>query len=504
MTINKRDLKIILIVIILAAALRVYFLDDKFYGDEIALVGPARHYLIDGDLVNYNSCGTAIYNFAHPPVKLITYVLWAQMFGFSEISMRMIPFLFGLLTVAFTYIFGKKLFGERAGIAAAVLMAVGRYHIHASHVIATDSGILIFSALMSLFCFYMYKEKSRKIYLAASFAFFFVAIMTKFSAVTLIFPMYILSFLYYRKSFREDFIYITGFLLASFAVLFAVANIAGAPQYFYGPVNFALKTAGNPYTLGEFMHDKAFKIATMTWQATPFLAVLVLLALLHLKRDKNTVFVTSWLLVTFFVVFVPYGTDTQRNFFIALPAVFLLAGKYISDIKIDFRKLALAAIIPTVYYLAAGVTDFSGYYNPIIMVPLFALPFAYLLLKPNDRKIFLVGGMLAMTLFIFIGNNYTSTVNSNLVGELADKTLEMGINYTDVATTKDIAVYLTPSDKVVYVCEVDPARYKESNLPNIVLFYPSGESFLESLNCSEDSYYAHMYGHLIGIVCERT
>ena len=62
---------------------------------------------------------------------------------------------------------------------------------------------------------------------------------------------------------------------------------------------------------------------------------------------------------------------------------------------------------------------------------------------------------------------------------------------------------MTPKDKIVYVCEVDPANYKESALPNIVLFYAPDESFLKSLNCSDGSYFIHMYGRLIGTVCKR-
>src|SRR3990172_2377542 len=101
---GKKDTKIIIMILILALALRIPHITDAFSGDEIDIVGPARNYVLFGDITAYDACGEKIYNLSHPPVRIILYSSWALVFGYSEIAMRMIPIIFGLLTIIFTYI----------------------------------------------------------------------------------------------------------------------------------------------------------------------------------------------------------------------------------------------------------------------------------------------------------------------------------------------------------------------------------------------------------------
>ena len=50
--------------------------------------------------------------------------LWCAVFGYSEFAMRLLPAIFGILSIPALYVLGKSIFSETAGIIAALLLAV--------------------------------------------------------------------------------------------------------------------------------------------------------------------------------------------------------------------------------------------------------------------------------------------------------------------------------------------------------------------------------------------
>lgn len=496
----KREATLLILILILAVALRAPHLNDNFSGDEIDLVGPARHFVNFGDILAYNSCGEKVYNFAHPPVRLVAYVSWAMLFGYSSLSMRMIPFIFGMLTIVAIYFFTKKLFGQNAALFATLLAAISRYDIFASDTIATDTGILMFAALMSVLFFQEYIEKQTKRSLILSFAFFAVALLTKFSALAVV-GSFLIYGLIFNKNKLKDIPVLFAFVAVPIILFFVVTYATSNAAMFNVPVNFALNKVAVKISATDLIYDKLFKIATITWQATPFLAALAALAVFSLYRNKKAALVSIWLVITFLFVLATYGLDAQRNFLIALPAIFILAGKYISDIKIEPLKLAIAVLIPAAYFIFFGVSDLSGYYEPILLVPLYALAVLYAI--PKDRKLLLLGGVIAMTIFIFVGNNYVSTVYSNAVGDLSTQVKQNRLNYTDVWSSKDIAFYMTPDNQIVYVCEASLSSefIGEKNVTGLAVYSLPHEDFIKSLNCT-NPYYFSADGHTVGTVCK--
>ncbi|MFO7695629.1 MAG: glycosyltransferase family 39 protein [Anaerolineae bacterium] len=65
----------------------------------------------------------------HPPLFFWTLWAWIQLVGESEFAMRLLPALYGVLTVAAVYHLGRLVGGESTGLLAAALTALSRFHV---------------------------------------------------------------------------------------------------------------------------------------------------------------------------------------------------------------------------------------------------------------------------------------------------------------------------------------------------------------------------------------
>jgi hypothetical protein len=66
----------------------------------------------------------------HPPLYYVLLAGWRVLVGESEFALRALSALFSLITVAFAYALGKRLYGYIAGIAAALFVALNTFSIY--------------------------------------------------------------------------------------------------------------------------------------------------------------------------------------------------------------------------------------------------------------------------------------------------------------------------------------------------------------------------------------
>ena len=66
----------------------------------------------------------------HPPGYYWLLALWHDLAGSSEVALRTLSTLASILSVAFTFALGKRLFNPAAGLAAAVLVALNTFSIY--------------------------------------------------------------------------------------------------------------------------------------------------------------------------------------------------------------------------------------------------------------------------------------------------------------------------------------------------------------------------------------
>ena len=113
----------LLLIFVLAFALRAYRLDGQSLwadeGNSAALAG--RPFAIIA-----NDAAQDI----HPPLYYFCLRVWTRLFGTSEIGLRSLSILWGLLLVAAVYGLGRRAGGEARGLIAALIAAVSPFGVY--------------------------------------------------------------------------------------------------------------------------------------------------------------------------------------------------------------------------------------------------------------------------------------------------------------------------------------------------------------------------------------
>jgi hypothetical protein len=68
----------------------------------------------------------------HPPLYYLLLHLWIGLVGAGPLAVRLLSALVGTATIPLLYLVGKRLFGTRAGVLAALLLAISPFHIYYS------------------------------------------------------------------------------------------------------------------------------------------------------------------------------------------------------------------------------------------------------------------------------------------------------------------------------------------------------------------------------------
>ncbi len=87
-----------------------------------------------------------------PPLFHLLLHVWIKRFGDSEAAVRLLPLLFGVLSVFMVYKVGRLLFGARTGLLAALLVAASPFHIQFSQE-ARMYSLMVFLVLASYYFF---------------------------------------------------------------------------------------------------------------------------------------------------------------------------------------------------------------------------------------------------------------------------------------------------------------------------------------------------------------
>jgi mannosyltransferase len=122
---SKRNLVLLYAILLLALALRSFRLDGQsLWSDEGVSVALAQR-----DLATI--ARDAAHDI-HPPLYYYLLHFWVRLFGTSEMAVRSLSVLCGLLLVLFTYLLGRALFDDRVALIASFLAAISPFQIYYS------------------------------------------------------------------------------------------------------------------------------------------------------------------------------------------------------------------------------------------------------------------------------------------------------------------------------------------------------------------------------------
>lgn len=151
-------------VVVLAALLRLYGLGaESLWTDE----------LITWGFLHRNAAYELLYVIPlrqpHLPVYYVGMDLWMSAFGTDEAVLRFPAAVFGVATVALTYRLGAALFDRDAGLVAAALLAVSRFHVQHSMELRMYSLLTMLAVASTLLYVRLRTGGTRR--LAAAYAF---------------------------------------------------------------------------------------------------------------------------------------------------------------------------------------------------------------------------------------------------------------------------------------------------------------------------------------------
>jgi hypothetical protein len=107
----------------------------------------------------------------------------------TDWAARAVPALIGVLTVGVTYLLGRRLYGRRAGLIAAALLAVMPYHVVVSRQVLLD-GLMTLGTTAALYCAARYAERPALRWMVGAGAMLGMTLMTKETALVLVGGLY--------------------------------------------------------------------------------------------------------------------------------------------------------------------------------------------------------------------------------------------------------------------------------------------------------------------------
>lgn len=132
-----------------------------------------------------------------PPLFYFLLSFWLRL-GNSEFILRLLPFIFGVLSIPAIYLVGRKLFDKKVGLIAAFILAISPFHVYYSQELRTYT-LVTFLALMTIY--YLIKSlKENKISYWVGFIIF--TTLTLYSHNIALFLMIAVNcyfFLFYKK-----------------------------------------------------------------------------------------------------------------------------------------------------------------------------------------------------------------------------------------------------------------------------------------------------------------
>lgn len=309
-------------------------------------VETAKEMMASGDLFSPRIYGNYWYD---KPVFFYWELIAAfSLFGQTSFAARFFPALLSLVSLFLTYFFGRRLYGERIGWLAALIMGTSVELWYIGHAVITDTTLFV-SLNGMLIAFYLgYTERRVRWYYLAFFL-AGIAVLTK-GPIGLCLPgLIILLFLAWERRLRE---LLSWHILAGFALFFAVTAFWYYPMVQLHGSDFISKFLGVHNvlraTVSEHPRDNVWYFYILVYLAGLFPWSLASLPAalkrlwrrdVHLPRSSDLRFLVLWA-VTVFVVFQCFATKYVTYTMPYLLPVSLLLARYFAARRELSRFLA--------------------------------------------------------------------------------------------------------------------------------------------------------------------
>lgn len=369
---------ILIIILLFALVLRLFFIspikiwDETIYsnlGYELSK-NPFDYSFSNKYWSDFIPCGNdGIYCWPNAGFRapLLPYTL--SIFYFFKLSFLINYFLplVGMLTVFFTYIFGKILFNKKVGLMSAFLLSITPLHVITSGKILTDT-FSTFLVLISLICFYLGFQKENNKYKVLFGLFLGLSLLARYTVLWII-PIFLIYFLIRDKSLK---ILKDKYLWYSIIIFLIVLS----PWFLYGYSEY-----NNVF--GAFVHGaKAAKYwgGNQPWyfflsqwiKIFSFIGIIFIISLIFVIYKKKFVKKEIYLLLIWIFIFIIMsllvGHKEERFLLPIFPAISLFSGYFLfkcRNIKLLFLVFIIISIFSSAYLLYDSYKKTIGIYDNI-------------------------------------------------------------------------------------------------------------------------------------------
>ncbi len=349
------------LILFLGLLFRLISLNQSLWLDEAINVLATKNYSFIGMITQY-----AKGDF-HPPAFFAISWVWNQIFGTSEIAIRVPSVIFGILTIYLVYLIGKKLGSRKLGLLSALLLAINPLHVYYSQE-ARMYSLAALAVSINIFLLIRFLKEGKLNFLLFTLSSFFI-LMSDYVAA-LIFPAELVIIFLMRKiasplrglamtapamTWFKSFLMATVFSIWWIPIFLSQLNIgmvasANLPTWKFVVGSFDLKAI--PLTFVKFIIGRI----SISDKLIYFLIILpiVLLFLFLIWRGIKTVnvFGRKFLLVWFAVpvalaavVSLVIPIYSYFRLLYTLPAFIILISLGILAFKSKLRLVFLAAVI---------------------------------------------------------------------------------------------------------------------------------------------------------------
>lgn len=349
-------IKALLLLTVIGAILRFYHLDyNSIWLDE----GASYFYAQKSLLGIWDATSSGEYN---PPL-----FYWIEHFmlllGGTEVILRLVPAVLGILTIPLFYIIGEEFMDQNSGLIAAAIISFSPFHIFYSQEARAYTSVLFVLSLA--FICYLYGRRSNKSEYWILFG-FFSAVAFWMHFYSIIFTGILILFGFFRPTEKslDNPSDLKQILTASMIFI-----VLCAPLLLVIGRLFLIRTSSHPAFGGQgllFISESIWEISGFSNIAELILIALFIIGIIQLSKFGTTgsMLIVSGIMATFLASFVlSYKMPMEPRYIIFLLPLFYsgVAAAYKLIFGVWPRKIVIYIFI-TVLFLA-NVQFYSEYYN---------------------------------------------------------------------------------------------------------------------------------------------
>jgi len=337
----KKSTWIIIAILFLAGIVRIINISkESYWVDEILTVRQGQATL--------STLSLYLKGEMHMPLYIYLSWAWIHAFGTLEFATRIFSAIFGVLCVYIIYLIGKKMFNERIGVYAALLLTLSPIAIYYSQE-ARLYSMFMFIVLLSFYMFIKYLEKGERKYLIWYIIINILMLYTDiFAFVVLgIHALYIL--IRNRNRLKEIFVALTISVLSLIPMIMTI--ILQYSNFDKSDKSWLLPSFGKIILM--LIHYCGNIMLFITFLIISIIGIVIYTR--HVKNQSNKKNIINNLtlliiwaiipIITVLILVVIQPLFNERYLLFTLPAYILIIAFVISQFKIKYQNILLILIL---------------------------------------------------------------------------------------------------------------------------------------------------------------